>query len=218
MYLVVSSLCYHFHITSFLDTRLLNHILLTISSYSYPAFAICKHPDRSLRRRHHNALEGWQQHSTIDKCSLCWGNNKSACGSDPYNRDGNENQQWVANVQTHLPNFCPSCSDNRRTSGETLLSVPMMLEQFRLLRIGWSDDNPLDISNADISSMCLDGLNADTQYTQDTRGGPWNLAEGNLRWNLRQYQRKWESYIQVKKRYRYEQERGPDWEQYSYRP
>lgn len=117
-----------------------------------------------------------------------------------------------------LPNFCPSCADNRRTSGETLLSVPMVLEEFSSLRRVWVNENRLDISNGAEQAMRDDGVAARHKYARDTLGGPWNNAEWYLRENLELFRGKWESYIRKKKEARYEQERGPNWAQQSYWP
>lgn len=94
----------------------------------------------------------------------------------------------------------------------------MMVEEFTRLRRVWRDDNPLDVTVEEVRSMRADGAAAWEQYTRDTLGGPWNSAEWNLREALRQFQERWASYIEMKKRRRYEQERGPNWEQQSYYP
>lgn len=173
--------------------------------YSYPAHRACRHPDRTLKKKHNNDLEGWQQRNRIEKCVLCWGNQKEPCGKNPDTRDGNEDQTWVAEPARGLPDFCPSCNSTYRTSQETLLSVPMVLQQFENLISEWAVRDWRDVTESDWRAMHHDKDLTRVQYFKDTRQGPWNHAEGNLRGALSAFQQKWESIIMLAKQDRQQQ-------------
>lgn len=151
-------------------------------------------------------MEGWQQRSHISKCDLCWGNQKEPCGDNPLaGEDGNEDQQWVADPKPSLPDYCPSCNNTARTSSESLLSVPLIFQQFNLLIQQWASQDFRDVTEEMVQEMHADRRAARAQYNLDTLQGPWNNAEGNLRAALQAYQEKWESIIMLAKQDRHQQ-------------
>lgn len=189
-----------------------NYSLLTVLPYSYPAYARCKHPNGSLTKTNHNSLlQGWQQRSRIIRCGVSWGLQQHECGSDPNNVLANERVQWVAEPQDGLRNYCPSCAGDGQANGVTRLSVPSMHSEFERLIRAWRNENPRDISSADVQRMRADGTTARAQYDRDTLGGPYNYAEWNFHEYLRQFRVKWERHIYEKRYQRYQRESGPDW-------
>lgn len=87
----------------------------------------------------------------------------------------------------------------------------MMHSEFERQIQAWRNENPKDVSSADIREMRADATSSRAQYEQDTLGGPHNTAEWNLHEYLRQFRLKWERHIYDKKYKRYLKQSGPGW-------
>lgn len=100
---------------------------------------------------------------------------------------------WRARLDRHLPQYCPNCESPYNSSGNSLLSVSMVLDGFgqrkRALRIQYSQD----LQPGDLEQMDQEIADIKHNYDIATTGGPNNTAEIQLRDDYEDFKKRWEN-------------------------